>query len=77
MERLSLFGKGDVNLDGVVSIADATMLQKYLVDRVEFNQIQECNALVGDYYNTITIDNATLIQKYLVGSGSLDGSGKG
>lgn len=55
----------DVNLDGKVSIDDATLIQKYMADLEELkdNQIKiaDCNA-DGD----ITIDDVTLIQKFLV-----------
>lgn len=55
----------DVNLDGKVSIDDATLIQKYMADLEELkdNQIKiaDCNA---DGY--ITIDDVTLIQKFLV-----------
>lgn len=55
----------DVNLDGKVSIDDATLIQKYMADLEDLkdNQIKiaDCNA---DGY--ITIDDVTLIQKFLV-----------
>ena len=61
-----IFLKGDVNLDGRVSIIDATLIQSYLAGNAELSPIQQYNAMVGDNYE-ISIENATLIQKYLVG----------
>lgn len=55
----------DVNLDGKVSIDDATLIQKYMADLEDLDEnqirIADCNA-DGD----ITIDDVTLIQKFLV-----------
>ena len=69
-----VFLDGDVNLDGVVNIADATLIQKYLANKAELDQIQECNALLGDPYKGITINNATRIQKKIVGLDDIDDS---
>lgn len=56
---------GDVNLDGIISINDATLLQKYLADLVTFNDEQ---MLVADVNQdgTINIIDVTTIQKMLV-----------
>lgn len=55
---------GDVNGDGVISIADATTLQKYLANIIEFNEEQLTVADInGD--GIINISDATQIQKYL------------
>ncbi len=60
----------DVNCDGVVSILDATEIQKYLVSMVEFNVIQKSVADAnGD--GVVSILDATEIQKYLVGLSSI------
>lgn len=61
----SVFKKGDVNLDGIVSIQDATLVQKVLAGDANLNSIQEANSLVGFYDHSITINNVTEIQKYL------------
>ena len=55
---------GDVNGDGVISIADATTLQKYLANIVDFNDEQLAVADTnGD--GSVSIADATQIQKYL------------
>ena len=70
-----IFIKGDVNLDGKVTIADVTLIQKWLADDAELNQIQLCNAIVCEAYSTVDIENATNIQRYIAGIiDSLDGS---
>lgn len=55
---------GDVNGDGVISIADATTLQKYLANIVDFDDEQLAVADTnGD--GSVSIADATQIQKYL------------
>lgn len=56
--------KGDVNLDGIIGIDDATIVQKVLADSVKLDDIQ---FLAADYNSDgqITIDDATLIQKFI------------
>ncbi len=55
---------GDVNNDGVVSIMDATLIQCYLADLVDTDDIDVLLADVdGD--DDITILDATAIQLYL------------
>lgn len=56
---------GDVNDDGRISIVDATLIQKSLVNLLKFDSIQ---TVVGDVNGDgrISIVDATLIQKYLV-----------
>lgn len=61
----SVFIKGDVNLDGKVTIDDVTLINKWLANSAELNQIQLCNAMVCDAYVKIDIDCATNIQKYI------------
>lgn len=62
-----VFIKGDVNLDGKVTIVDATLIKKWLVKDAELSPIQLCNAIVTDSSGTIDVTNATLIQKYIAG----------
>lgn len=55
---------GDVSLDGVVNISDATEIQKYIAEINELNEIQKLNAdFNGD--GSINITDSTAIQKYL------------
>lgn len=62
-----MFMKGDVNLDGTISILDVTLVEKWLVGDVELSPVQLCNAIVGGIFGTIDVRNATEIQKYLAG----------
>lgn len=56
---------GDANLDGSVSVTDATEIQKYLTESADFSIRQE---VVSNVDNTeININSVTLIQKYLSG----------
>ena len=74
----SVFIKGDVNLDGVVNVLDATLINKWLADEIELDAVSRCNAIVCDAYSEITIQNATDIQKYSAGLiDSLDSSAAG
>lgn len=74
----SVFIKGDVNLDGTVNVLDATLIEKWLVSDAELSPIQRCNAIVGESYDKININNATDIQKYAAGLiDSLDGGAAG
>ena len=61
-EPLSLIG--DVNGDGVISIADATDLQKYLANIVNFDD-EQLAAADADGDGGVSIADATQIQKYL------------
>lgn len=63
---------GDINADGVISIVDATELQKLLVDSRELTFDEAKMADVNESQN-IDIADATTIQKYL---SDLDGAGK-
>ncbi|WP_455259052.1 leucine-rich repeat protein [Ruminococcus sp.] len=55
---------GDVNLDGVVDICDATLIQKHLVDSEQFDSTQlKIADVTGD--GNISIDDVTIIQKYI------------
>ena len=55
---------GDSDLDGHVSVLDATAIQKKLASIITFNKTQERVADV-DRDNTITVLDATYIQKFL------------
>lgn len=57
---------GDVNRDGVVSVEDTTLIQKYIVGEVNFTGAQELRAKVNVDSYSISIKDATLIQKYIV-----------
>ena len=56
---------GDVNDDGAVNIVDATLIQKYSTEVMNFNQIE---LQVADYNNDgkINVKDCTAIQKSLV-----------
>ena len=58
---------GDVNGDGVVSVVDATLVQKYIVGEVDFNCAQKLRARVNWNAFPITVKESTTIQKYIVG----------
>lgn len=60
-----VFKKGDINLDGNIDIADATLLQKCLVSIEQISMIQKCNAIFDNNNLKINIKNVTEIQKYL------------
>lgn len=63
---LNEYELGDVDLNGDINISDATMIQKYLVKLVEFDDTQLAVSDVdGD--GVITVSDATTIQKYLAG----------
>ncbi len=57
---------GDVNGDGIVSIRDATLVQMYLAQMVEFDAAQLL-AADADGNGTVDINDVTRIQQYLVG----------
>lgn len=64
--EVTIFPKGDVNLDGNVSIADATTLQKSLASMVKLNDLQKKAADTTED-GAASISDATLIQKYIAG----------
>lgn len=73
-----VFIKGDVNLDGTISILDVTLIEKWLVGDAELSQVQRCNAIVGQTFDKININSATEIQRYIAGLiDSLGGSAAG
>lgn len=55
---------GDVNFDGVISIDDATIVQKYLAGISTLNTLQRILADF-DCNGAVTIEDVTLIQKYI------------
>ena len=55
---------GDVNCDGVISIADATTLQKYLANIVDFD-VEQLDVADTNGDGSVSIADATQIQKYL------------
>ena len=58
---------GDVNLDGVVTIDDATLVQKYLAGISELDDPLQFLAADVNSSGDVTIDDTTLIQKYIAG----------
>ena len=60
------YQKGDVNLDGSLTVADATLIQQYALEMVTFNDDQLYLADL-DNSGTITILDATLLQKLIMG----------
>ena len=62
MEKILI---GDVDFDGQITIMDATMIQKYVAQEMDFNENEK---LAADTDGNTIIDNddATAIQEYLV-----------
>lgn len=60
-----LFPMGDVNSDGIVSIVDATIVQKYIVNMETLSDYQKQTADVN-YDGIISVHDATNIQKMVV-----------
>lgn len=56
---------GDVNMDGDITVVDATEVQKYVAQLVAFTNDQFTAADV-DHDSTITVKDATTIQKFVV-----------
>ena len=57
---------GDTDLNGYISVTDATLVQKYVAGIEDFDKLQLFNSDVnGD--GEISVVDATLIQKYIVG----------
>lgn len=58
--------KGDVDLDSEITIVDATLIQMYLADMKELNDLQKYNAITYMYgENEIDIMCVTQIQRYI------------
>ena len=64
--RLYGLVRGDITKDDSITIADATLLQKYAVGAVDFDDLQLFNSDVN-HDGEISVVDATLIQKYIVG----------
>lgn len=58
---------GDVNMDGKITITDATLIQLYLVGQIDTPDIN-LDAANADGNNGIDINDVTEIQKYIVGA---------
>lgn len=65
---------GDANMDGRITVADATLIQKFCVglSKPENETARKLADVNGD--GTVSILDATLIQKYLVGGFSDTGN---
>ena len=63
---------GDVNNDGIITVVDATIVQKYIVNMAHLDNVNQKLADV-DVDAVITIKDATAVQKYIV---NVDGYGK-
>ena len=63
---------GDVNNDGLITIVDATIVQKYIVNVAQLDNVNQKLADV-DVDGVITVKDATAVQKYIV---NVDGYGK-
>ncbi len=57
---------GDVDLDGEISVLDASAIQLYLVDKLDLTDTQKLSADT-DKDNTVSVLDASSIQLYLVG----------
>lgn len=57
---------GDVNIDGDITVIDATDIQKYIVGLEEFTEDSKSVADV-DSDGVVSVMDATSIQKYIVG----------
>lgn len=66
-----VYYRGDVDLDGVISIKDATTLQKSIAEIIILNRVQKVCANANDT-NIVNINDVTAIQKYLAGLDYLD-----
>lgn len=64
--EITVCPKGDVNLDGKVTVADATAIQKYLASMEILNSLQRKAAEVNNDSN-VSISDATAIQKHIAG----------
>ena len=71
-EDVSEYPIGDVNNDNVISVLDATEIQKYLAGITTLNEAQVLN---GDVNNdgVLSVIDATTIQKYLAGLVNIGG----
>ena len=66
---------GDVDLDGVITVSDVTLIQRATAEMTELDELQRKLADVnGD--GRITISDATCIQRYLAELNAPEGIGK-
>lgn len=56
---------GDVDMDGTLTIKDATLIQKYIAELEDLSLLQKQAAKIKD--SKITIRNATDVQKHIAG----------
>ena len=66
IELDNVYINGDVDLNGVVNIADATLIQKACAGMVKLNDIQNLNADLN-LDGIVNVADATLIQKKIAG----------
>lgn len=57
---------GDADMDGTVTILDATRVQRFIADLVTVNDIDKVNA-DADYDGSVTVLDATRIQRFVAG----------
>lgn len=55
---------GDVDMDGKITVADATLVQKYVTEHLAFTD-QQFTAADVDKSGVLTVKDATLIQKFV------------
>lgn len=72
MKQKNALVYGDVNIDGDITVIDATDIQKYIVGLEELTADSKSVADV-DSDGAISVMDATSIQKYIIG---LNGYGK-
>lgn len=60
------YENGDANMDGRVSIDDATLIQKYIAE-MESLSVEQTKLADTDYNGYVEINDVTLIQKFLAG----------
>ena len=56
---------GDVNNDGIITVVDATIVQKHIVNIAHLDNVNQKLADV-DVDGVITVKDATAVQKYIV-----------
>lgn len=64
--EIAQYGKGDVNLDGIIDITDVTYIQLYLASSISLNDTQLENANV-DGADILDINDATYLQRAIAG----------
>ncbi len=56
---------GDANRDGIISIGDATSIQRYLVGKEQFDDLTLCVAKTDYNNDALTVNDAALIQRFI------------